>query len=128
MTRGGKREISFRSSLTSKPLQPLVVPRNIFLPPVIPLNPLTYKKLHGVTYSCKGLHWVSGRYKGLKEVTRSYRRLQGVTYRVEAVPLNLGVPEIDRKCFVTATPKSRISNRTVASPMPAAIFLHNLST
>ena len=36
-----------------------------------------------------------GSYKELQEVTRGYR--------IESVPLDLGVPEIDRKCFVTAT-------------------------
>ena len=35
-----------------------------------------------------------GSYKELQEVTRGYR--------IESVPLDLGVPEIDRKCFVTA--------------------------
>ena len=36
----------------------------------------------------------------------SYKELQKVTrgYRIESVPLDLGVPEIDRKCFVTGTP------------------------
>ena len=37
-----------------------------------------------------------GSYKELQEVTRGYR--------IESVFLDLGVPEIDRTCFVTATP------------------------